>query len=229
MKLWLAIFASLSLSASAASVLLVAEGDSITQGNGSTGGSNYVFQLGQFVNSANLITTNIGLSGDLIASNTTASDTTLRLASATNYFRSLAILEMGINDITSGTGIPAADIQTNYLLWIASVRAASPSTKIVMFTVMHRAELTSGSAKAITRTNVNNWILSNAPVDLVVDQASDARLASSPDTNYFSDNVHPNNLGYWVMASNVFYRLTQAGYLETQRLPILNVGTLIKR
>lgn len=207
----------------AANIFSIHEGDSITQGAGSTGGSNYVFQLGQFINDGHIIRTNIGTSGDLIASNTAATDVLTQLASSGNYVMSLATIQFGINDISVSYTAPA--IQSNYLTWISNVRASYPRTKIIQFTIMPSLGVGIGSDRDIVRSNVNNWIRTLSPVDAVVDMAGDSRLTPA-NTNYFSDIVHPNNLGYWVMASNAFFIMNASNFFDYRDRPIVSSATL---
>lgn len=208
------------ISANAATVLVIAEGDSITAGNGTTGGSNWVNQLGYFINDIKVTCTNIALSGDTVSNNIAATDTINRLVIPAD--RKIAICALGSNDI--GNGDTAQNVQTNFLYWIANVRSNNPSVQIVMTTIMDRVGIVESK-----RTNVNEWIKSSAPVNLVVDIASDARLNTAPDAPYFADAVHPSNTGAWVVASNIFFNMNAARMFETRDIPLAYVGTFTKR
>lgn len=208
------------ISANAATVLVVAEGDSITAGNGTTGGSNWVNQLGYFINDIKVTCTNIALSGDTISNNIAATDTINRMAIPAD--RKIAICALGSNDVGNGYAVPG--IQTNFLQWIANVRSNTPAAYIVITTMMYRV----GDIE-VNRTNLNNWIKSNAPVNLVVDIASDARLNTAPDAPYFADAAHPSNTGAWVVASNIFYNMNAARMFETRDIPLAYVGAFTKR
>lgn len=178
-----------------------------------------MYQLGFFMNNTNIATTNIALSGDTISNNAAATDTLLRLSAPAD--RKIAINALGSNDIGNGYAVPG--IQTNFLQWIANVRSNTPSAYIVMTTMMYRV----GDIE-VNRTNLNNWIISNAPVNLVVDIASDPRLNTAPDAPYFADVVHPSNAGAWVVASNIFFKMTQANVLRTFEPTVRASGTTIR-
>lgn len=204
-------------------MLCIGEGDSITAGDGTSGGSNWVAQLAYFINDSKVSLTNIALSGDTISNNVSASDTLLRLAMP-DFNRRVAMIDLGSNDICNGIGDSAETIQTNLLYWFNNVRSNYPAAKIVALTIMPRSGC--GGAKIAVRTNVNNWIVSNAPVDLAVDVAADARLQTAPGGAYFADAAHPNNLGSWVMASNVWFSINAAGFLDTRNTRVLSATTI---
>lgn len=210
----------LSLSLGSAASFIIAKGDSLTAGYGSTGysgpgpsltSSNYVTQM-YLTSIYGTITTNISQSGAYLNTNTAMFDVVSALTNARNagYVKSTVVLMLQVNDIAGADSV--ANVTTNILTSCASIRALFPLTKIAWMTSM-AADLSSTFTNRLN--DVNTFIRTTAANDYVIDIRADPRMQNFNDTTYFNaDKVHLTDAGYAVMAtivrSNLFYheRLT---------------------
>lgn len=208
------------------SVYSVHEGDSTTFGDG-VNGSNYVFFLKEMAvgNSFPLAFTNIATGGDTISNNVSATDTLTRLTNAPFNSRLIATVYLGLNDISAL--YPSTNIATNLLLWTLNVRTSFPATKILMATIWPR--IGDSALKDGIRTNLNSWIRDAAPVDAVLDFATNSALNPQITPGNFVDNVHPNVNGHRIIASNVWDAMQVRGYFDVPPARALNFQTLIIR
>jgi len=205
----------LSLSFGSAASFVVAKGDSLTAGYGSTGysgpgpsltSSNYVTQM--YLTSAyGTITTNISQSGALLTTNTAMIDVLSALTNArtTGYVKSTVVLMLQVNDIATADSV--ANVTTNILTSCANIRALFPQTKIAWMTSM-AADLSSTFTNRLNQ--VNDFIRTTAANDYPIDLRADPRMQDFDNATYYNaDGVHLTDAGYAVMAtiirSNLVY------------------------
>ncbi len=178
---------------------VICEGDSLTAGTGSTGGSNYVSQMNLNGLYGNYVT-NIGHGGDVISANSAATDALTSLTNTIGYAKQTVVMMMQVNDIAVNDSVPI--VTTNMLTWQNNVRAKFPNAKIMWLTSMAANLGTTLNARLV---EVNTWLKSGtANIDYVGDLRADPRLQTFSDTTYYDpDGVHLNNAGYLVMATIV--------------------------
>lgn len=199
----------LTISLSRATSFVVAKGDSLTAGYGSTGysgpgpsltSSNYVTQM-YLTATYGTVTTNLSRSGDLLGTNTAMIDVLSALTNArtAGYVKSTVVLMLQVNDVVTADSV--ANITTNILTSCANIRALFPATKIAWMTSM-AADLSSTFTNRLN--SVNDFIRTTAANDYPIDLRADPRMQDFNDTTYYNaDKVHLKDAGYAVMATIV--------------------------
>lgn len=217
------------LVAEASQPYVAAEGDSIVSGTGSTGGSNWVFQIATYLRT-DMTFTNLGLAGDTILANTNATNV---LAMFTNQnataCRLVATCYFGHNDIAQNDSV--ANITTNLLTFATNIHFAFPAAKIVAMTLHGINYGGTQSTFEPRRLSVNSWINGAGTnyFNYICDLASDSRLTNFVDTTYYdADQVHLNNIGYQLVAKWVSTNLVNNGLnacASTAPSPTLTLGS----
>jgi lysophospholipase L1-like esterase len=207
----------LDVSSSGAGAAVVAFGDSITDGVGSTVGANHRWPdfLSQRLGSQFSVV-DAGIGGNRLLSDT---GYPARGIAADRRFAHDAldvpgvedvIVLVGINDIRTvadpGSTLTAQDLIDGYRKLIAQAHAAH--VRIIGGTVMPdgRSRFYSAAGEAV-RTTVNTWIRTSGAFDGVVDFDAATRSSANPlDLNpaYDSgDHIHPNDAGAQAIANAV--------------------------
>ncbi|WP_054009410.1 GDSL-type esterase/lipase family protein [Arthrobacter sp. ERGS1:01] len=195
---------------------MVALGDSITDGYGSTqnGFNNWPAQLADKItaNDSSLAMANVGISSNRLTLDSTSSSLS-RGMSAINRFsydvaavpgvKSVFLFE-GINDIPDG--VSSDQLIAGYRNVIAQARAAG--LKIYGATMTPTKGVASFTAdRELTRTTANQWILTSGEFDgvadfsaAVADPADPQKVLAAYDSG---DHIHLNAAGYGVLAKLV--------------------------
>jgi lysophospholipase L1-like esterase len=204
---------SLVVDASAGGTV-VALGDSITDGNGSTPGTDARWpdqlaeRLATTAGAPRLAVANQGVSGNRLLADGTGPGGLARFdrdVLAVPGVRTAVVLE-GINDIGSGLVTSADQLVAGYRQVIARAHAAGVCVVLGTLTPFEGASYYSPE-KDTVRQQVNTWIRTSGEADGVVDfdavvrdPAQPTRLLPAYDPG---DHLHPNDAGYRAMAGAV--------------------------
>jgi lysophospholipase L1-like esterase len=202
---------------------VVAFGDSITDGSGSTVDANarWPDDLARRLNAVagpTLSVADEGISGDRVTSGSS------RAPSGVSRFGPDAldvpgardiIVAMGINDIRlTGTVTTAQQVLSDYRQLIARAHARGLRVFGATLLPFQGASTYTDHAEAL-RELVNNWIRTSGAFDAVIDfdalvrdPAGPLRLRPAYST---SDHLHPNDAGYRAMASGISLQLLLRG------------------
>lgn len=177
---------------------IIADGDSLTYGTGSTGGLTFPAQLATLTGRTAV---NVAIPGKTMTSirDETA---TLPYGGLTN---DIMVLYVGTADL--GSGAPASTIGP--VLLTAAQRYVAAGLQLVICTLADSQAPTNPADYETQRQTFNAYIRSNATATgyLVADLAADSRIGDVGDANnltYFNaDKVHMTNAGYAVVAEIV--------------------------
>lgn len=193
----------------AVALKLVADGNSLTVGQGSTGGQDYLQQLKTLLTDtapkviADPVLANFGVGGQttdaMIADAATQIDTTL--AAVGTYSAQVLLGWEGTNDLYFGA--TAQDAYDDLATYYAARKAAG--WRVLAFTITPRSNSGTPSDFETKRQQVNALLRANWPAfaDGLVDVAADHRIGregAETDTTYYTDLVHMTNAGYAVVA-----------------------------
>ncbi len=159
---------------------IIAYGDSLVQGVGSTNYGDFVSVLSKKIGKPIV---NLGHSGD------TTADGLSRINDLDNYKPKVVILLLGGNDYLKK--IPQADTQANLIKIIRNIQ---------------------GRGSMVLLLGVRGGLLNDHFESMYSDLSYDYDTAYVPDvlkglifnTNYMSDAIHPNNVGYSLIAEKVY-------------------------
>lgn len=183
---------------------LICDGNSLTLGTGSTGGTNgWPVQIIPLLTggSGTWRVLNNGVGGQV----TTAMDTQASTGGANTtdgylgfYARTVVVGWEVSNDIIAGTS--AATAYSNYTTFWANRLAANAAAKRVAVTCMKRTDMTGPQETA--RQTVNANILANWPTfaDALIDPTADARLNDPTNLTFFADGIHLTDAGYAIFS-----------------------------
>jgi len=195
---------------------MVALGDSITDGYGATqnGFNNWPAQLADRINAhdSSLAMVNVGISSNRLTLDSTPQSLSRGLSAINRFPYDVAavpgatsvFLFEGINDIPDGAG--SDHLIEGYRNIIAQARAAG--LKVYGATMTPTKGVASyNSARELTRTTANNWIMTSGEFDgvadfsaAVADPADPTKILAAYDSG---DHIHLNAAGYGVLAKLV--------------------------
>lgn len=178
------------------SIVVICDGNSLTQG---TGGTPYPTQLDALCASV-VVTTNIGVSGQTTADMAADYLSQVRPLSSSRADRNVLVLWEVRNSVFGGV-TPRTAVDT---LWGMVDRAAISGWSVYVCTVI--ASVETGSLTDAKIAEANGYIRAEAGSHgcSVVDLAADARLSDDLNTAYFdADQIHLNTTGYGVVAALV--------------------------
>lgn len=179
-----------------ASPVVSFDGDSLTEGVGSTGGTNGTPEQ---VTPGEATIVNNGDAGERASQNTAALRTIATFDAAAGGAKLTAVYREGINDVAINDSV--ANI-TGYIDdWIAAVRAAHPDAFLIGCTLTDYVGM--GATFEGRVDAINTHILTVADFDATVDLAADSRLDDPSDATYYSDSTHHTDAGYAVCAELV--------------------------
>jgi len=199
--------------------VIVALGDSITEGFRSTPDTNHTWpnllsaRLLANKATANIAMANVGIGGNRILRDGTGASVLARLDRdvLTQPGVKWIILLEGINDIGHGFQVPAEAVTADELIAADKQvieRAHTVGVKVIGATLppYEGANYASEAGEAV-RAALNNWIRTSGAFDGVADfdkatqdPANPKRLRADCDSG---DHLHPNDTGYQVMADAV--------------------------
>jgi lysophospholipase L1-like esterase len=195
-----ALYSSFGLQPQARDVF-VTDGDSITEGFGSTLHQNYPRQVEPILNHPFRIY-DVGIFGDTVVQQ--AANFPKAAAPLFNWSpnaQNVLSIFAGTNDINGGS----TDVQTESALtaYVQQARAMAPAgTKVICGTTLPRN--TFSPQQETYRQNYNAFIRSGGPgCDAVADFAADPIMGNPSNvtnTAYFVDGTHPTSLGYSLLA-----------------------------
>jgi lysophospholipase L1-like esterase len=199
--------------------LIVALGDSITDGHRSTPDTNHSWpvllaaRLAAQKATANIAVGNMGIGGNRVLRDVTGASALARFdrdVLSQSGVKWVMVLE-GINDIGHGTLTPAEMVTADEL--IAGYkqiieRAHTQGIKVIgcTLTPFEGAYYSKENGEAV-REAVNNWIRTSGAYDAVVDFEAATRDPNNPKRLRADldpgDHLHPNDAGYQAMANAV--------------------------
>jgi lysophospholipase L1-like esterase len=177
--------------------MLIADGDSLTEGIGSTGGNTYPAQLAVIEGKA---VANRGHSGDTMATmiNEASAD-----VDALVTLGSTVLVWGGTNDLAGGAS--AATVYARIQNYCAGRRYFG--LRCAVLTMLPRSDAGLPGSFEVDRQTINTNIRNNWATfaDSLVDVAADGRIGDAGDeldsTYYNADKVHLKNAGYAIVAS----------------------------
>lgn len=189
------------------------DGDSLTQGIGTSDQTNYAYpyQMSLLVAGGPPKIYNDGNSGDQLvtAANLAATSPLLRLTTHGAYTNRVVLALWGTNDINAGR--TDAQVKADIDTYIANIRTGDPGAKIIMGTLLPRTAF-NGTQNGY-KASVNAYILSGAAHDGFIDFAVDPRLDDSTDLTYYADGTHCTDAGYAAMAELAHAKFVAMGWL----------------
>jgi lysophospholipase L1-like esterase len=186
----------------------VCDGNSLTEGYGSTGGNTYPKQLyDKFMseNSVSITYTSFGVSGQTLTQMEADAKTQIDPLLSTNY--KVLIAWGGVNDFGLEPATTKETIYARYVIYCTNRKTAG--WKVYALTMLPQSSYARGGFDA-ERLWFNNQVKTNLStiVDGIIDVAGDTRIGDSGDeldvTYYTSDKIHLNNTGYGIIASLVY-------------------------
>lgn len=185
--------------------LLLADGNSLTLGTGSTGGNTYPVQLQPLLTGGagtwNVV--NQGVGGqttpqmDTQASGAGPQSTDTQLGF---YARTVVIGWEITNDLVTNS-VSAATGYANVQAFFNHRRAANAAAKLVVLTCLPRTTIT--GTNETSRQTINANIVANWATfaDALVDAASIPLLSDPTNLTYYADGTHLTNAGYALVAA----------------------------
>jgi lysophospholipase L1-like esterase len=210
---WLA---GIDVMAPADASLIVAFGDSITDGARSTPETNHAWptllaaRLAARKDTAHFAVANMGIGGNRLLRDVTGASALARFdrdVIGQSGVKWLVVLE-GINDIGRGATVPAEAVTADELIGVHKQiieRAHTHGIKVIgaTLTPYEGASYSREEGEAI-RQAVNQWIRTSGAYDAVVDFEAATRDPASPKKIRADfdpgDHLHPNDAGYQAMA-----------------------------
>ena len=211
--------AAVDVQAPAAASLIVAFGDSITDGARSTPDTNHSWpallaaRLAKNKATANLAVANLGIGGNRVLRDMTGASALARLdrdVLSQSGVQFLMVLE-GINDIGRGATVPGEEVTSEELIGAYKQiieRAHTHGIKVIGCTLTPYEGAAYARPEGETiREAVNAWIRTSGAYDAVVDFEAATRDPANPrrfrpDLDP-GDHLHPNDAGYQAMADAV--------------------------
>ncbi|WP_159792514.1 SGNH/GDSL hydrolase family protein [Puerhibacterium puerhi] len=193
---------------------VVALGDSITDGNGSTPGADarwpdrLATRLATAAGAPRLAVANQGISGNRLLADGTGPSALARFdrdVLAVPGVRTVVVLE-GINDIGTGVVTTADQLVAGYRQVLARAHAAGVCVVLGTLTPFEGARYYSPEKDAV-RQQVNAWIRTSGEADALADFDAAVRDPGQPTRLLPAydpgDHLHPNDAGYRAMAEAV--------------------------
>ncbi len=187
---------------------IICEGDSITFGAGATSGKDWPVTMQKALTGKYRLT-NLGINGqkayEILANAPSRTDKLWNLYSATPK---VYLLWAGSNDIAEGKTSSVIDSLTSR---ISAARAAG-ATKILLGTILPRGD----AAFEVDREKINSAIRASGHLgaDGVADVAANKTIGQAnqnTNTTYYEDGIHPNDVGYQIIAEIWQKALNSAG------------------
>lgn len=187
----------------------VADGNSLTFGQGSTGGQSFPAQLATLLGTA---VTNRGVNGQTTPQ--MISDASSQIDASFQAGLNVLVVAEVRNHISTGNGSVSVRQAVNSL-WSycdgrrAAATAAGKPLRIVVWNIMP-ALLTTSTLGLVTLNEMfvqANALMAaewRAHANRYVDTRQDQRLLDPNDTTYFTDKLHLTNLGYSIVAQMVY-------------------------
>lgn len=190
-------------------IQIVCDGNSLTSGQGSTGGNTYPAQLAALIPGSAIGRTlemlNLGVGGATTAQRAAADATH---AYANPY--ACAVLWEATNDLYVNDDLTGAI--SRYVAWCNQVRADGYA--VVACTVLPRSNVGTPAGFEANRISFNTYVRNNysAFAEALADIAANTDIGEAGDetnaTYYSGDNVHLSNAGYAIVAQIVLDALT---------------------
>jgi len=186
----------------------VCDGNSLTEGSGSTEGNTYPKQLyDKFLSDhpANIIYTSFGVSGQTLTEMEEDATTQIDTLLSSNY--RILVAWGGVNDFRREPETTKETIYARYVTYCTNRKTAG--WKVFALTMLPQSSYNRVGFDA-ERLWFNNQVRTHLStmVDGIIDVAGDARIGDSGDesdvTYYTSDKIHLNNTGYGIIASLVY-------------------------
>lgn len=189
-------------------------GDSITEGiqqsnpqlNPHARDFSYPAQIEQ-ISGASYAYWNLGLGGQALANNLTATQIASRLNGRPSATRKIVFGLWGTNDV--GGGLTGAQIAAHLDTWISNLRAAISGVIIGHGTLLPRSGLSGSQATA--RSDFNDYVMARGAyagagpdLDFSIDTAAISGLSDPADLTKFVDGLHPTSSGYADLAAGIW-------------------------
>jgi len=184
---------------------LVVEGDSLTTGQGSSGGNTYPKQLQDLYPTTQLVYFNVATSGQTLSDMTTDAAAQVDPKRDPSQPLCAVVIWGGTNDIYFGAS--GATAYSRLVTYCQARQAAG--FKVVALTMLPRSNVGVPVGFETDRTTFNTSVRADwrTFADALADVAADARIGDAGDeldtTYYDADKVHMNNTGYGVVAGIV--------------------------
>lgn len=182
--------------------LVVFEGDSLTQGTGSTEGNDYPSQTVRLLGAYNIDKRNLGFGGQQLADMLADAEDDIDALLPTGYPRDICVLWGGVNDISASAA--AEDIEADIETFCSGRQAAG--YKVIACTI---APYNSSDEHETLRLTVNTWIrghygdFADALADIAANEHFDAKADALDTTYYKVDGIHLTDAGYAIVAGIV--------------------------
>jgi lysophospholipase L1-like esterase len=192
----------------------VCDGNSLTEGYGSTGGNTYpkqLYDIFMYDNSINISYTSFGVSGQTLTQMEEDASTQIDPLLSTNY--KVLIAWGGVNDFGLEPATTKETIYERYVIYCTNRKTAG--WKVYALTMLPQSSYARVGFNA-ERLWFNNQVKTNLStiIDGIIDVAGDTRIGDSGDeldvTYYTSDKIHLNNTGYGIIASLVYESIKDA-------------------
>jgi lysophospholipase L1-like esterase len=211
----------LDVTAPTAGGVIVAFGDSITDGVGSTSGANHRYpnylaeRLRADASLAGFGVADEGISGNRVLHDVIGPSALSRFqrdvlgqTGASHVIILIGINDLGFSGLAPDQAVTASDVTSGLSTMISQAKAGGLHVSLATLTPLKgtMAPYYSDQTEAM-RGAINTWIRNEADVDAVLDfdravQSSTDPLAMNPDFDS-SDHLHPNDAGYQAMANAV--------------------------
>jgi lysophospholipase L1-like esterase len=183
-----------------ADYVVVADGDSITHGTGSTYNQNRTFFERPLYASRSVEIRNIGTHGTTLAARQTNQATIWPSVYLSTARKFIVVPAIGTNDIVSN-GTTGAALWTMYQSYCSYIRSLGSNVVIVAATILPRNGMS--GAQNTERLAFNALVVANwaSIAGALWDGASDPIMgAGAANTTLYGDGTHPTSLGYSYLA-----------------------------
>lgn len=179
--------------------LVVCSGDSLTVGQGSTGGNDYPTLMATALGGGYTVT-KVATGGESLGLIANDAETDIDALWSASNTSNTCVLWGGTND--AFFGLPTTLIQERYRNMC--LRRRAKGFKIVCVTILPRSDGGAVAGFETKRAAFNTWLRANYTSfgHALADVAADTRIGDSGDEtggNYAGDNVHLNNTGYGIV------------------------------
>lgn len=185
----------------------LAEGDSLTVGNGTSGWSVYPLQLALLYTDNRMISLpNVATGGETLADMTTEYATQIKPEYDSRKGSNVLLLWGGTNDMARGVGGDFSAASAYARLVSYGQTAQADGFKMVAFTILPRQDVGTPAGFEAERLIFNADVRANylTFANALADVAADSRLQDPTNATYFNaDLVHLTAAGYAVVAGIV--------------------------